>query len=118
MSQFISRLASIVGRIRAAAPRSGIVVTGPWNEDVVTPIQTNALFRELNTRVREVATRANVDFANLVPLFNPSGDAATERERLCALTFVCSEADGHPTDAGYRAIAAAVADAAGLKRGR
>jgi hypothetical protein len=56
-------------------------------------------------------------FANPFPAFNPQGNPARERARICALTFICSEGDAHPTDAGYRAIAAAVWDASGYAKG-
>jgi len=37
----------------------------------------------------------------------------SQKARLCALTFICSKGDPHPTDAGYRAMADAVMAASG-----
>ena len=39
-----------------------------------------------------------------------------QRARLCALSFICSMGDPHPTDAGYVAIADAVTAATGYPR--
>ena len=36
-----------------------------------------------------------------------------KKARICTLTFICSRDDVHPTDAGYRASAAAVWAASG-----
>ena len=44
----------------------------------------------------------------MLPVFNPPVSAPAGQTRLCALTFVCSKGDPHPTDAGYRAMADAV----------
>jgi hypothetical protein len=60
-----------------------------------------------------VAAVGKVRFAKTFPVFNPAGNPAKEKARLCALTFACSAEDPHPTDAGYRAIAAAVFAASG-----
>jgi hypothetical protein len=46
---------------------------------------------------------------------NTLGSIAREKARICALTFACSQDDPHPTDAGYRAIAAVVWAASGYK---
>ena len=61
------------------------------------------------------AAGARAYFADPFPLFNPQGNLAREKARICAYTFTCSRGDGHPTDAGYRAIAAAVLRASGYK---
>jgi hypothetical protein len=50
----------------------------------------------------------------MLPAFNPSGSVTKEKARICALTFICSQSDGHPTDDGYRAMAAAVLAASGI----
>ena len=58
------------------------------------------------------ATASNARVARMLPVFNPPGSLHSRRARLCALTFICSKGDPHPTDAGYRAMAGAVAAAA------
>ena len=39
-----------------------------------------------------------------------------ETSAICAFTLRCSDGDGHPSDAGYRAIAGLVFDASGYVR--
>jgi len=111
--QFASRLTSILGRLRAASPKAEIIVTGAWNVGVARLRQTDPLFRSLDAMIARVAAAARARFADTFPAFNPQGSLAREKARICALTFTCSEGDGHPTDAGYRAIAAAVIAASG-----
>jgi lysophospholipase L1-like esterase len=107
------RLSSILARVRAAAPNAEIILTGPWNGDFRHPAQTDPLFRAFASTIAKAAAGARARYADLLPAFNPPGSAAHRKARLCALTFLCSRGDGHPTDAGYRAIAAAVWTASG-----
>jgi hypothetical protein len=65
-----------------------------------------------------VAAGAGAYFADPFPLFDPRGSLARRKARICAFTFICSRGDGHPTDAGYRAIAAAVFAASGYAHRR
>lgn len=44
-------------------------------------------------------------FADPFPVFNPQGDETAETSAICALTLLCTEGDGHRSDAGYRALA-------------
>jgi hypothetical protein len=52
----------------------------------------------------------------MLPVFNPPGEVRAPRAVLCALTFICSKGDPHPTDAGYRAMADAFMTASGYPR--
>lgn len=113
IAQFASRLTSILRRLRVAAPKAEIILTGAWNNDVANPRRTDPLLRSLNATLAQVAATAKARFADTFPVFNPAGTLAHEKARICALTFVCSEGDGHPTNAGYRAIAGAVFTASG-----
>jgi lysophospholipase L1-like esterase len=115
-AQFASRLTSILEQLRAASPKAQIIVTGGWNFDVAHLRLTDPLFRSLNSAIGRVAARTKPHFADTFPVFNPPGSLAREKARICALTFSCSEGDPHPTDAGYRAIAAAVWAASGYTR--
>jgi lysophospholipase L1-like esterase len=111
LARFASRLASIVGRLRAAAPRAEIILTGAWNFDVEHLKQTDPLFRSVDAAIAQVAAgKARV--ARMYPVFDPPGK---EKARLCALTFICSKGDPHPTDAGYRSMAAAFLAASGYR---
>jgi lysophospholipase L1-like esterase len=112
LARFASRLTSIVGQLRAAAPRAEIILTGAWNFDVEHLARTDPLFRSVDAAIaRAAAGKARV--AKMFPVFNPVGK---EKARICALTFICSDGDPHPTDAGYRAMAAAFLAAAGYPR--
>jgi lysophospholipase L1-like esterase len=113
IAQFSSRLAGILRRLRAAAPNAEIIVTGTWNFNADDLKRTDPLFRSINASMARAAASADARFAATFPAFNPQGSVARERARICSLTFICSRDDPHPTDAGYRAIAAAVWKASG-----
>jgi lysophospholipase L1-like esterase len=113
IAQISSRLGAIVKRLRAAAPNAEIIVNGTWNFNYEDLARTDPLFRALDAGLRRAATAAGARFAELLTLFNPQGNAAREKARVCSLLFICSRDDPHPTDAGYRAIAAAVWKASG-----
>jgi lysophospholipase L1-like esterase len=88
-------------------------VNGTWNFNVDDLARTDPLFRSLDVAIRRAAARANARFADIFPLFNPQGNVARERARVCRFVFICKRDDPHPTDAGYRAIADAVWKASG-----
>ena len=114
-----SGLTKILRQLRAAAPKAEIIVTGTWNPFVDDLEQTDPLLRSLNATIARVAKTAHAGFADTFPVFNPQGNLAHEKARICALTFACStkyKGDPHPTDAGYRALAAAVWAASGYPR--
>ncbi len=113
LARFASRLASIVGRLRAAAPNGEIILTGAWNFDVEHLAQSDPLFRSVDATIARVAAAGKARVAKMYPVFNPIG---REKARICALTFICSKGDPHPTDAGYRVMAAAFLAASGYTR--
>lgn len=116
LSAFASRLSSILRNLRAAAPAAEIIVTGAWNNNVAQLAKTNALYRSLNAAIARAAAGARARFAETLAVFNPAGGIEGEKSRICAFTFTCAQDDGHPTNAGYRAIAAAVLLASGYAR--
>ncbi len=105
---FASRLHSILHRLRAAAPTADIVVTGAWNPDPATVGKLRPVYRSLEASIARAAADSHARTARMLPVFNPAGSAGMQKARLCALTFICSKGDPHPTNAGYRAIADAV----------
>jgi lysophospholipase L1-like esterase len=113
LTQFSSRLATIVGRLRASAPRAEIILTGAWNFDVEHLVQSDPLFRSIDARIARVAAAGTSRVANMYPVFSPVENPTKAKGRICALTFICSKGDPHPTDAGYRAMAAAFLAASG-----
>ena len=102
---FGARLASILEQLRAAAPEAEIVVTGAWNPDPSQLVPLTALYAAFEQAIARAATGSQARIARMLPVFNPPGKGPA---RLCALTFICSKGDPHPTDAGYRAMADAV----------
>jgi lysophospholipase L1-like esterase len=115
LRQLASRLGSILHRLRLAAPRAEIIVVGLWNNDLSHPRESDPLYRTLDLTIGRVAATVGARFADPFPLFDLQENLARRRARICALTFTCSRGDGHPTDAGYRAIAAAVYAASGYR---
>ena len=112
-AQLGSRLAAIVKQLRAAAPDAVIVLTGAWNFIVDDLEHTDPLIRSVDATIARSAAAGKARFAKVFPVFNPQGSIAREKAKVCALTFICSRDDVHPTDAGYRAISAAVWAASG-----
>lgn len=112
LARFASRLTSIVGRLRAAAPKAEIILTGAWNFDVEHLAQVDPLFRSIDATIARAAVTGKARVARMYPVFSPAGK---EKVRICALTFICSKGDVHPTDAGYRAMAAAFLAASGYR---
>jgi lysophospholipase L1-like esterase len=111
-----SRLTAILRPLRAEAPEAEIIVTGPWNTSIGFFSETHPLFHSLSTAMSEASAAGGARFADLLPVFNPQGDPDTETAMICALTLICTEADSHPSDLGYRTIADAVFEASGYGR--
>ena len=112
---FGQRLTVILDRLRAAAPNAEIIVLGGWNSRIDFLAESDPLFQAANATIASVAAQARARFADMVPIFNPQGEGA-RLVAICALTLLCSEGDGHPSDAGYRAMAEAVFEASGYAR--
>jgi lysophospholipase L1-like esterase len=110
IASFGSRLRSIVQQLRSAGPTAQIIVTGAWNPDPNSLAQLKPIYRSLEASIARAAKPSHARLAKMLPVFNPPRNG---QARLCALTFICSKGDPHPTDAGYRAIADAVLRASG-----
>ena len=116
IATFASRFNSILQRLRVAAPTAEIIVTGAWNPEVDRLEQAQPLYRSLDAAIARAAAASRARVANIFAVFNPPGNVRTQKARLCALTFICSKGDPHPTDAGYRAMADAFMAASGYPR--
>jgi lysophospholipase L1-like esterase len=116
IAAFGSRLISILQRLRAAAPKAEIIVTGAWDPDPNALAELRPIYRSLDTAIAQAASASGVRVAKVLPVFNPAASVRVAAARLCRLTFSCSRSDPHPTDAGYRALAEAVMDASGYAR--
>jgi lysophospholipase L1-like esterase len=113
---FASRLRSILQQLRKAAPDAEIIVTGAWNPDPNQLRQLGDVYRSLEASIARAAAVSGARVARMVPVFNPSGSLPARKAKLCALTFICSKGDPHPTNAGYRAMADAHMAASGYPR--
>ena len=113
LARFNSRLSTIVGKLRAAAPRAEIILTGAWNFDVERRVQVDPLLRSIDAVIGRVAAGKRARVAKMYSVFSAVGG---KKAPVCALTFICTKGDPHPTDAGYRAMAAAFLKASGYAR--
>jgi lysophospholipase L1-like esterase len=113
IAAFASRFEAIVKQLRAAAPAAEIIVTGAWDPEADRLARTEPLYRKLDAAISRVAAAAHVRTTDMFPALDGTGSFKTQQAQLCRLTFFCSKGDPHPTDAGYRAMAAAFWAASG-----
>jgi hypothetical protein len=88
-------------------------VTRAWNVDPKEPDQLGQIYRALDASIARAGSASGSRVAEALPVFNTAENA---QARLCALTFICSKGDPHPTDAGHRALAEAFMTASGYRR--
>ena len=113
IAAYQARLTSILRLLHAAAPDAEIIVVGAYDPNIGAFAFADPLFAQLNQAQQAAAATVRARFANPFPVFNPQGDPAAETTAICTLTLVCSQADGHPSDTGYRALAGIVWNASG-----
>jgi lysophospholipase L1-like esterase len=118
----VTNIGSILGQLRAAAPKAKIVFVSQYNPypTVLSPEgRGDATVEALNTAIKGVASTLGVKFANTARVINFSGTHGGPEKgdipTVCAFTAMCPggtfnpaspEADIHPTKAGYAAMAA------------
>jgi lysophospholipase L1-like esterase len=100
-ADYAARMAVLVRQLRAAAPRTPVVVVGLYDPDITLLPVADPLFALVNAALRSAITARNLGFADVFARFNPPTD---EVATLCALTLLCVDGDGHPSDAGYVVI--------------
>src|SRR5262249_39846241 len=96
----------ILGQLRAVAPDAKIIMTGAW--DVISFSNfafADPLIEALNISLTSATTTVRTQFGNRFPVFNPQGDLNLKAETIYTLTQLCTVGDGHPSDAGYLALA-------------
>jgi lysophospholipase L1-like esterase len=113
IAAYQARLTSILRLLRASAPGAEIIVVGAYDPNIGAFAFADPLFTQLNQAQQAAAATVRARFADPFPVFNPQGDPAAETAAICTLTLLCSQADGHPSDTGYRALAAIVWAASG-----
>jgi len=117
IAQISTNLAFILGQLRAVAPDAETIVTGAWDVIGFSDFAfADPLIEALNVSLASAATAARAQFANPFPVFNPQGDPKLETHTICTLTQLCTVGDGHPSDAGYLALANVVFAASGYAR--
>jgi lysophospholipase L1-like esterase len=108
-----SRLTTILRRLRSAAPDAEIIAMGAWNPEADQLKHVEPLYRSVDAAIARAAAQSRAHVAKTFAVFNPPGSVRAQKARLCALSFICSKGDPHPTDAGYRAMADAFMAASG-----
>jgi lysophospholipase L1-like esterase len=104
-----ANLGLILSDLRSAAPHARIIVLGLYNPFGAILPGGSLLTEVLNETMAAAAAAVHARFADPLPLFNPGG--ALEAPTICALTNMCQEKpDIHPTDLGYAALAAVIAE--------
>lgn len=96
-----AKLSGSLGKIHRTAPDARVVVLGAYDANLGAFPLTHPIFRQLNLALADAAAANRAGFADPSPVFNPDGDTGAA---LCTLTLLCSNGDGHPSDAGYSAI--------------
>jgi lysophospholipase L1-like esterase len=117
-----TNVGSILGQLRAAAPKAQIVLIGAYNPYPTVVPGGDKTQAALNSLLEGVAAKVpNASFANTLPVFNPSlitgGPETQDIPTICAFTAMCPggkfnpaspEADIHPTTLGYAVMAGVV----------
>jgi lysophospholipase L1-like esterase len=116
IAAFEKRFSTILERLRAAAPKAEIIVSGAWNPEANALWKTEPLYRSVDKAIGRAAATSRARVANMWAAFN-SGNRAAQKARLCKVTYFCSKGgDPHPTNAGYQAMADAFWAASGYPR--
>jgi lysophospholipase L1-like esterase len=115
-AHIVQNLSTILGHLRADAPKTEIIVVGLYNVLVVRfGPASDLLAAQLNSAMANTAAAFDARFADPLPVFNPPGP--NEIPTICTLTAVCGPLhDIHPTDVGYQALANVVFAASGYGR--
>ncbi len=105
LGQVAGRMELVLGELRAAAPRSEIIVLEYYNPFALFPslaAPTNLIVGALNATIAQVGLAHGARLADAFSPFNitpPPGG-------LCPLVWACvAPTDIHPTSAGYQLIA-------------
>lgn len=112
IAAFGGRLSTILRALRSASPAAHVVVVAAVHSFPPPSPEIDALYAALNGAIAATAAAAHAEVADIVPVFDPP-DPAQRATAICTLTLSCVSGgtDGHPSDAGYVAIADAISAA-------
>jgi lysophospholipase L1-like esterase len=114
--QISANLATILERLRRAAPNVEIIVLGPYDPFIGNLEFADPLFIALNDAMAETVVGASARYGDIFATFNPQGDIDAETQTLCKLTLSCTHGDGHPSDLGYQLMADTIFEVSGYER--
>jgi lysophospholipase L1-like esterase len=115
-------LTTILGQLRAAAPKVPIVVLTYYNPALAVwtqsangrtqATQSQPVFTNLNAEITKAAKAVGANVADVAGAFASTDGSGTPLptnvKRICDWTWMCSQSNIHPNDAGYAAMATAV----------
>ena len=102
-----ANLSLALTRLRAAAPRSEIIVMQYYNPLYVVAPTTDFLLAQLNGVIAAAAAPYGVRLVNAFAVINQNPAFPSEGAAVCALTGMCSPAPGgdiHANDLGYALV--------------
>jgi lysophospholipase L1-like esterase len=109
LQQLGKNLQHILTALRAAAPDAEIIVLVPFNPlESIVPGSDRA-WLAMNALITRIAAGHRARAADTFAAINGTG-------RVCELTFICTDDDVHPTDAGYAVMADVFFAASGYAR--
>jgi lysophospholipase L1-like esterase len=109
LQQLGQNLQHILTALRAAAPDAEIIVLVPFNAlESIVPGSDRA-WLAMNALITRIAAGHRARAADTFAAINGTG-------RVCDLTFICTDDDIHPTDAGYAVMADVFFAASGYAR--
>ena len=94
---------------RSSSPGRGISMSTRFRKRLRCSTRSTRRSREGRPQARRTSQSCS-------PSSTRRGTPPASEARVCTLTYICRKDDIHPTDAGYRAIAAAVWTASGFGR--
>jgi len=101
-----SNLSRTLAELRAAAPRSEIIVMQYYNPLYVVAPSTDALVLQLDGVIAAAAAPSGARLADAFPVINENPAFPSEGLAVCGLTGMCVPGgDVHANDAGYALIA-------------
>ncbi|HEX5511655.1 MAG TPA: SGNH/GDSL hydrolase family protein [Actinomycetales bacterium] len=124
VAEVSATLADVLSQLRTAAPQAKIVVLDYYNPFLAAWLlgsrgeqvakQSTTSLQSLNSAITAVAAAHGAELAEVSGAFSTNdftasgGATPTNVQQICELTWMCSRADIHANDAGYKVLADAV----------